>query len=568
MWGVQWRRLSRLALRSPPLWWQQGWPRERAGSVAEAELLAPLGELLMPGIPLKEMLRSFKSPPGWGGNSLEPDLTTFGLLKDKNAALFVEYDGYYRHGTKEGMAKDLLKNEALLGFAPPGSFVVRINHKGRSQLDGHVLWVGINPWGRADNLSLTKVVKHALQETALRLQNALHPGVHKSLKTLLGHEHPIIISVSAHEFREATVLMGKGNTADEISAFLNAEGFGRADIDGMLSRALLSGMSIERSLQPKIQFLFDLGLTRCQIAKAVATHPPILGRSTEQNLKPTVQWFLDLGLKNSQVAKAVATHPQILGYSIERNLKSTVQWFLDLGLTKSQVAKAVATHPPILGLSIERNLDPTVQWFLDLGLTKSQVAKAVATFPQILGYSIEQNLKPTVQWFMDLGLARSQIAKAVAISPQILGCSIEQKLKPTAQWFLDFGLTKSQVAKAMATFPRILGYSMEQNLKPTAQWLLDLGLTRSEVAKAVGDCPAILGLSMSNLTCKVQLLLVFLTPRGAADVIAKWPRILSYSQQRLEERLSILASQDCLSKLVGAMALRDEAFHRRFVAPK
>ena len=31
LWGVQWRRFSRLAPKSPPLWWQRGWPRQRAG---------------------------------------------------------------------------------------------------------------------------------------------------------------------------------------------------------------------------------------------------------------------------------------------------------------------------------------------------------------------------------------------------------------------------------------------------------------------------------------------------------------------------------------------------------
>ena len=501
MWGVQWRRLSGLALRSPPLWWQQGWPRQRAGSVAEAELLAPLGELLMPGIPLKEMFRSFKSPPGWGGNYLEPDLTTYGLLKDKDAALFLEYDGYYRHGTKEGMAKDLLKNEALLEFAPAGSFVIRINHNGKSQLDGHVLRVGINPSRRADNLSLTRVAQHALQETALRLQNALHPGVHKRLKTVLGSECPIVISLSAHQFREATVLMGKGNTADEISAFLNAEGFGPADVDHFKhSRVIESRKSIGQSLQPKLEFLLDLGLTKSQVSKAVASWPSILALSIEQNLKPTVQWFLELGLTRSQVANAVATFPPILGLSIEQNLKPTVEWFLELGLTKSQVAKAVATFPQILGLSIEQNLQPSVQWFLELELTKIQVAEAVATFPQVLSLSIEENLEPTVQWFLDLGMTKSQVAKAVAIHPPILGLSIEQNLRPTVQWFLGLGLTKSQVAKAVSTSPPILGYSIDRNLKPTVKWFSDLGLTRRQVAKVVATCPPVLGLSIGNLT--------------------------------------------------------------------
>eukprot|EP00435_Cladocopium_sp_Y103_P046338 s1570_g13.t1 len=570
-----------------------------AGSVAEAELLAPLGELLMPDVPVGEMFRSFKSPEGWGGNYLEPDLTAYGVFKDKNAALFLEYDGYYRHATKEGMKRDLQKNAALLEMVPEGSFVVRIGHAGRSQLDGQILSISINTWRRGDHLALSRALDIALEETVPRLQHALDPSVYACLERHLRKKKRIVISPSAQEFREATVVMKKGNTAKEIWQYLNADGFEPQDIDLMQKRALVGGISIKRTLQ-KLQWLLGLGLTKRQVAKAVADFPPILSLSIEQNLKPTVQWFLDFGLTKSQVAKATATYPQILCLSIEQNLKPTVQWFLDLGLTKSQVAKAVSTCPQILGYSIKQNLKPTVQWFLDLGLTKretakaivacpsvlghsieqslkptlqwfldfgltkSQVAKATATYPQILCLSIEQNSKPTVQWFLDLGLAKSQVAKAIATHPQMLGLSIEQNLKPTVQWFLDFGLTKSQVAKAVATHPQILGLSIKQNLKPTVQWFSDLGLTKSQVVKAVADFPPILWHSIdNNLTPKAKVLRSFLPPRVVEGVIARCPRIFSYSQQRLEQRLNVLAEQDRLPQLLSMISLAEEVFYRR-----
>ena len=71
-----------------------------------------------------------------------------------------------------------------------------------------------------------------------------------------------------------------------------------------------------------------------------------------------VEWLLELGLSKMQVAKAVAVKPQPLGYSVEENLKLTVEWLLELGLSKMQVAKVVASFPPILGLSVENNLQP------------------------------------------------------------------------------------------------------------------------------------------------------------------------------------------------------------------
>ena len=461
-------------------------------SVAETELLMQLAALLMPDDePIEAMFRNFPAPEGWGGHYLEPDLSLCGVLNDENAALFVEYDGYWRHEEKEGIERDRTKNAALLQYAPLGSYVMRISHTRSKLLEGNVLWIKIDTWRQGDSKTLSKVLQDLLLEVkSSGLRRFLHPRVANRL-TIETEKDCINLSSKAQQLAHSAVVVGTGNTSDEISNFLVAEGFG-SQVSALM-KGLPWGISIERTLKTKIGWMSNLGITKRQIAKAVATFPQILGCSIEQNLQPTVQWLLDLGLPKRQLAKAVATHPHILGYSIEQNLKPTVQWLLDLGLTERQIAKAVATFPHILGCSIEQNLQPTVQWLLDLGLTKRQIAKAVATHPQILGYSIEQNLKPTVQWLLDLGLTKRQLAKAVATHPHILGYSIEQNLKPTVQWLLDLGLTKRQIAKAVATHPQILGYSIEQNLKPTVQWLLDLGLTKRQIAKAVATFPHIFG---------------------------------------------------------------------------
>ena len=598
-----WKGIGRW-MASQPAWWKKGWPRERVDSMAEAELLSQLAVMLKPRTQIRELFRRFPAPEGWGGNYLDPDLSVYGVLRKRNAALFVEYDGYWRHSEKEGLAADYRKNVALLSYAPPGSRIVRIGHWDSKPHDqeANVLWITVDQWSFGSQKSISKVLRCVLLQILAEFGGHLHPSVAKRLQKLAEREQ-VPASARSLEFMRAAATTAGGSSKEELLISLLRCGLKRSDAElladksyllrlssenqvkpvvccllglGLSSTELMKvailcpkilKLSAEKKLKPAMKWFLDLGLTKNQVAKAVATHPPILWLSIKQNLKPTVQWFFDLGMTKSQVAKAVATSPRVLGCSIEKNLKPTVQWFLDLGLTKRQVAKAVATHPRMLGYSVEQNLKPTVQWFLDLGLTKNQVAKAVATHPPILWLSIEQNLEPTVQWFLDLGLTKRQVAKAVATHPRMLGYSIEQNLEPTVQWFLDLGLTKSQVAKVVATFSSILSLSIEQNLKPTVQWFLDLGLTKGQVAKAAATHPPILSFSIrENLNPKMKWLSdVGLSRRQLASAVVSSPIALGLNlENNLKNKVRLMHLFLTQEEVVRLLASFLPIFHYRY----
>ena len=440
-----------------PTWWRQGWPRKHLDSLAEGKLLAPLADLLMPQMPIRELFRSFPAPQDWGGGSLQPDLAAHGVLRKKDAALFVEYDGYYRHGEKAGVLRDEAKNVALLSFAPEGSLVIRISHARKSALKGNVFWIHVGPWRQSDRKSLSKTLQMILQKVMNAAGQLFHPDVVRRIQQALQQEK-IPVSVNALDFMNEARLPGCGNTTAEISQFLINYGFSVRDT-GLMSVAGLNGMSIAEALQPGIHWLMSLGLTRHQVAKVIVRFPKVLGSSIERNLQPTVHWLMSLGLSKGQVAKAVGSYPCVLGLSIEQNLKPTVQWLTSLGLSKGQVAKAVGSYPSVLGYSIEQNLKPTVQWLMSLGLSKGQVAKAVGGFPSLLGYSIERNLQPTVHWLKSLGLSKGQVATAIVIKPQLLGYSLEKNLRPKYD-FLRRSFGVPGTASLIAKRPTVLGYSM------------------------------------------------------------------------------------------------------------
>eukprot|EP00439_Symbiodinium_sp_Y106_P023174 s5036_g2.t2 len=292
-----------LTASTPPAWWRQGRPRKVFGSRAEVELLSQLAVLLMPGVPIAEVFRDFPCEPSkeWGSSRLCPDFAAYGVLKATDAALFIEYDGYYRHLEPAGLLKDGRKTRALLQFAPLGSVAVRIVHKEREWKDKsmHVLVLGLS--------------------------------IEANLKP----------------------------TVDWIKAL----GLSQSQVAKVTARfPPVLGYSIEANLKPTVDWIKGLGLSQSQVAKVTARFPQVLGHSIEANLKPTVAWMKGLGLNQSQVAKAIATFPQVLGLSIEANLKPTVDWLKGLGLSQSQVAKVIARSPQILSLSIEANLKPTVKW--------------------------------------------------------------------------------------------------------------------------------------------------------------------------------------------------------------
>eukprot|EP00438_Fugacium_kawagutii_P031477 Skav222646 [mRNA] locus=scaffold10:446771:453480:- [translate_table: standard] len=221
-----------------PSWWQQGWPRTRLGSVAEAELLSQLAVLLRPETPIAEMFRSFPAPEEWGRNYLEPDLTVYGVLKEKDAALFVEYDGYWRHGERAGAEKDRVKNEALVDYAPSGSWVVRISHTVKRQQKGQLLWVTVDPWRRGDSKSLHEILRVVLQQIRAGLGDDLLPRVAARLK---GHLQQKVVNLSecAQIFTDRAASTLAGNSSDEINKWLLSEGFSCAAAGLMQQRACL-----------------------------------------------------------------------------------------------------------------------------------------------------------------------------------------------------------------------------------------------------------------------------------------------------------------------------------------
>ncbi|CAE7814123.1 unnamed protein product [Symbiodinium sp. CCMP2592] len=465
-------RLLSTAPSAPPLWWRQGRRRTVHHSYAEVELLSRLAVLLLPREPIGELFRDFpvKKSEVWGKPWLCPDISAFGVLKVEEAALFIEYDGCFRHSEPQGQQRDERKTAALLRYAPPGSQVLRIGHVhqdlSRAENVTHAV---VDVWRAGHEPSLMKVVQQTVRALLQRFELFLQQDVCERLS--------------------------RNDVAEPKQDFLKATTFAS---EALLTKAVESKkMNLYAFMEAELQF------TSTRLEALARKFPRVWGVNLESHLKPTVAWLEDVGLSRDQVAKVVARAPQALTCSIQANLKPTMAWLEDVGLNRQQVAKVVARYPQVLGGSIDGKLKLVVAWLEGVGLCGKHVIKVLVRYPQVLGCSIEANLKPTVAWLGDIGLSRQQVAKAVARSPPVLGLSIGANLKPTVAWLQHIGLSRKQVAKIIAGYPQVLSHSIENNLLPK-HVLLRRSFASEQICSMIEYLPPLLGLSITRLPLNPQ----------------------------------------------------------------
>ena len=243
-----------------PEWWRKGWPRERVDSLAEAELLSQLAVALKPRTRIGELFRRFPAPEGWGGNYLDPDLAVHGVLTRKDAALFVEYDGFWRHSEEACLSIDRKKNAALLSHAPLGSLIVRIGHWECKPLDTElqVLWIAVDRWNSGDQKSISKVLKCVFLEILAEFGECLDPRVAKRLQKLAGMDFMPAPARSQEFVNEAAAAAG-GTTREELLDILTSHGFSCSSVEILMKNSHLLRLSSEMQLKPGLKYFSALG---------------------------------------------------------------------------------------------------------------------------------------------------------------------------------------------------------------------------------------------------------------------------------------------------------------------
>ena len=153
---------------------------------------------------------------------------------------------------------------------------------------------------------------------------------------------------------------------------------------------------------PRVQYLKqEVGILAEDIPLLIQRSPAVLTFSIENQIQPRVEFLRDLGISKDNVVKMITRHPQMLHYSFE-NLEEKLRFLGEIGMNDSETALTVTRLSQFFSLSVEDSLRPKFKYLTnELGGSKDTCVK----YPAYFSLSLDQRIRPRHTFLEQFDLA-------------------------------------------------------------------------------------------------------------------------------------------------------------------
>jgi len=194
--------------------------------------------------------------------------------------------------------------------------------------------------------------------------------------------------------------------------------------------------SVENT-EKKLKFLVSLGMNAYQLEMMVSKGPSYFGLSMDKSIIPKIRLFKDFGLTDYMICEMLTRSPVILGLSSERSLHVRMLYVQGI-VGPEKFVGLVTSHPNLVVINAQRWAE-YLDIMKDLGISEPEnISRLVTLCPQSLGLNFEKNLVPKIKailvYLMGKGLTQSEavdeVKKWLVKYPSLLGLSLERRIAP------------------------------------------------------------------------------------------------------------------------------------------
>jgi hypothetical protein len=123
------------------------------------------------------------------------------------------------------------------------------------------------------------------------------------------------------------------------------------------------------------------------MGKLFAGFPRLLSYSVDRKLQPVVEFLASSGIKSEDIGRVVTRCPQLFCYSLEARLRPVLEFLKSIGVQEGGLAKVVLRAPHVLSRNVETVLKPAYESLIDMGFSPDKVrggrqALAAAPMPK------------------------------------------------------------------------------------------------------------------------------------------------------------------------------------------
>ncbi|XP_015693480.2 transcription termination factor MTEF1, chloroplastic-like [Oryza brachyantha] len=306
------------------------------------------------------------------------------------------------------------------------------------------------------------------------------------------------------------------------------------------------------------------GLTRAQAAKASGK----LSHLRSPSRPDAVLAFLsDLGVSRPDVAAAVAADPGLLCAGVEKNLARRAAELGDLGISRSQIARLV----PLANSTFRsRALATNLGFWLPVLGSFEKILKCLKMNSSILGSDLEKVVKPNLALLEECGMTACDIASCPSVYSRRLLTLNPSYLRDAVARAEELGLGRGSRMFRYALMAVAL--TSKESVAAKLRVLDELGFSRDDVLLIVRKSPQFLALSEKKIRRAAEF---FKRDIGLEErYIAQRPALFTYSlERRLLPRhylLKVLRAKgllNCELDYYRTAAMGEEKFVQRFVDP-
>lgn len=303
---------------------------------------------------------------------------------------------------------------------------------------------------------------------------------------------------------------------DLVLAFFKTHGFSKTQIAALVRkrpRVLLSDP--EKTLLPKLQFLYSNGFSSPDIAKVLSVCPEILHSSLENQIIPAFNVIRTFLPSDQKVAGAIKRLPHILVSHLKDYVIPNIKILQENGLPKSSTAWLLRYHPATFVTSLKLFSD-IVERVKRMGLDPL-VLNFVAAIHAVRGMS-QSTWQRKIDIYKKWGWSEEEIIVAFGKHPWCMMCS-EKKIMAAMEFYINkLGWDSSTIKRR----PILISLGLDKRVVPRC--------SVTEVLQSKG----LIRLNSSSLTSAILISEEMFLKKFVTPYKEEVPHLLKLYQEKLE----------------------------------
>ncbi|XP_022761220.1 transcription termination factor MTERF8, chloroplastic-like [Durio zibethinus] len=249
---------------------------------------------------------------------------------------------------------------------------------------------------------------------------------------------------------------------DSFVAFFEKHGFSKTQITNLIKRRpMLLVCDTEKTLLPKLEFLYSVGFSRPDLAKLLTSHPALLRASLEKQIIPSFNFLRNLFQSNDKTMKAIKRFTGILVCNFESYLFPNMNILRGNGVPESNIVTMLHRHPRSFICDPAR-FKEIVEEIKRMGFDSSRLKFVYAAIA--LRSMSKSTLEKKFDVYRRWGWSDQEIFEAFQKHPSCMRVS-EVKIMAIMDFLVNkMGFNSTFVAKQSS----ILSHSLEKRIVPRA----------------------------------------------------------------------------------------------------